>query len=167
MVKYCKESYDFLSNQTQPFVDVLQVGVLRNFAIFTGKRPCWSLLLIKLQVWRHAALLKRDSNTVVSLWILQNFLKHIFFTKHLRWLLLLLTKRFFADENEGQFVEKLLKNVNGQVDSPESPETTELTENFAKVTKYLAKLKNQQSSRINEHINRQIDKYDNIREKNV
>ena len=98
---------------------------------------------------------------------MQNFLKHIFFTKHLRWLLLLLTKRFFADENEGQFVEKLLKNVNGQVDSPESPETTELTENFAKVTKYLAKLKNQQSSRINEHINRQIDKYDNIREKNV
>ena len=32
---------------------------------------CWSLFLIKLQASRHAALLKRDSNTDVFLWILQ------------------------------------------------------------------------------------------------
>ena len=28
----------------------LKIGVLKNFAMFTRKPPCWSLLLIKLQV---------------------------------------------------------------------------------------------------------------------
>ena len=26
-----------------------KIGVLKNFAIFTGKHPCWSLFLIKLK----------------------------------------------------------------------------------------------------------------------
>ena len=30
-----------------------KVGVLKNFANFTGKHLCWSLFLIKLQAWRH------------------------------------------------------------------------------------------------------------------
>ena len=47
----------------------LEIGVLKSFAIFTGKHLCWSLL-INLQ------------------WILQNFYKHLF-TEHLHWLLLL------------------------------------------------------------------------------
>ena len=34
--------------------------------------------LIKLQVFRTATLLKRDSNTVAFLWKLQNFYKHLF-----------------------------------------------------------------------------------------
>ena len=50
--------------------------VLTKFAIFTAKHMCWRLFLIKLQhTWRHATLLKRDSNTGVFLWILQNFLR--------------------------------------------------------------------------------------------
>ena len=32
-------------------------GVLKNFAVFTGKHLCWSLFLIELQAFRPAALL--------------------------------------------------------------------------------------------------------------
>ena len=42
-------------------------GVLKNFANFTEKRLCWSFLLIKLQAFKPAYLLKRDSNTGVFL----------------------------------------------------------------------------------------------------
>ena len=45
---------------------------LENFAIFTRKHLCWSLFLVKLQAFRAAILLKRDSNKGVFLWILQN-----------------------------------------------------------------------------------------------
>ena len=41
----------------------LKIGVLESFTNFTGKRLCWSLFLIKLQVWKHNNLLRRDSNT--------------------------------------------------------------------------------------------------------
>ena len=47
--------------------------VLNNFAYFTAKHPCWSLFLTKLQAFRPATLLKRDSNTGVFLWNLRNF----------------------------------------------------------------------------------------------
>ena len=47
-------------------------GVLKNFANFTGKCLRLSLFLIKLQALRLATLLKRDSNTGVFLWNLQN-----------------------------------------------------------------------------------------------
>ena len=43
-------------------------GVLKNFAIFTGKNQCWSLFFDKvagLLAFRPTNLLKRDSNTVV------------------------------------------------------------------------------------------------------
>ena len=39
---------------------------------------CWSLFLIKLQAWRAATLLKRDSNVGAFLWILRNFQEHLF-----------------------------------------------------------------------------------------
>ena len=42
-------------------------GALKNFENFTGKYLCWSLFLIKLQAWRLATLLKKDSNTSVFL----------------------------------------------------------------------------------------------------
>ena len=45
----------------------------KNFANFTGKHLCWSLFLIKVQDFRAATLLKRDSNTDVFLWNLQKF----------------------------------------------------------------------------------------------
>ena len=48
-------------------------GILRNFTSFTGKHLCWSLILIELPTFRSGALLKRDSNTDVFLWNLQNF----------------------------------------------------------------------------------------------
>ena len=41
--------------------------VRKNFAIFTGKHLCWSLFLIKLQDFRPATLLERNSNTGVFL----------------------------------------------------------------------------------------------------
>ena len=46
---------------------------IRNFANFTGKHLCWSLLSIELQAFRPAALVKRDSDTDVFLWHLQHF----------------------------------------------------------------------------------------------
>ena len=51
----------------------VKISVIKNFAIFTGKRLCWSLFLIKLQAFRSATLIRKDSNTDVFLWILQNF----------------------------------------------------------------------------------------------
>ena len=39
-----------------------KIGVLKKFANFTGKQLCWRLFLVKLQGWRPATLLRRDSN---------------------------------------------------------------------------------------------------------
>ena len=39
---------------------LVEIGVLKKFVIFTGKRLCWSLFLMKLQGFRPATLLKRD-----------------------------------------------------------------------------------------------------------
>ena len=50
-----------------------KIGVLKNFAIFTGKHLCSSLFVIKLPVCKSANLLKRDSNTSVFQLILLNF----------------------------------------------------------------------------------------------
>ena len=47
------------SSRSQIF---FKIGVLKNFAIFTEKRVCWSLFSIKLQAWRPAILIKRDHN---------------------------------------------------------------------------------------------------------
>ena len=52
-----------------------KIGVLQNYAIFTGKQLCWSLFLIKNLI-----------KTGVFLWILGNFYE--FFIEHL-WRLLL------------------------------------------------------------------------------
>ena len=41
--------------------------------IITGKNLCWSLFLVKAQVFTPVILLKRDSNTGVFLWILRTF----------------------------------------------------------------------------------------------
>ena len=40
---------------------------------------CWNDFLIKLQVLRHAALFKRDSNTDIFLWILRNVQEQLFY----------------------------------------------------------------------------------------
>ena len=38
---------------------LFKTGVLKNFAIFTGKHLCWSRFLIKFQYWRPAFLFKK------------------------------------------------------------------------------------------------------------
>ena len=62
-----------VSSIDDDYLEAAPGGVLKNFVIFTGKHLCWSLFLIKLQALRPAALLTRDSNTGVFLWILRNF----------------------------------------------------------------------------------------------
>ena len=41
---------------------LFKIDILKNFANFTVKHLCWSPFLIKLQVFRPATELKRDSN---------------------------------------------------------------------------------------------------------
>ena len=51
------------SSRSQIF---FEIGSLKNFAIFTGKHLCWGFFLIKMQAFRPATFLKRDSNTNIS-----------------------------------------------------------------------------------------------------
>ena len=60
------------SSRSQMF---FKIGVLSTFPNFTKKDQCWNLFYIKLQAWKPATLLKRDSNTSVFLWNLSNFHK--------------------------------------------------------------------------------------------
>ena len=69
---------------TQQSVSFLLLFLYRSI---TGKHLCWSLIIVKLQVWFVATLLKRDSNTDVFLRNLLIF-KNVFFTEHLQWFLL-------------------------------------------------------------------------------
>ena len=55
--------------------------VFWNLANFTGKHLCWSLFLIKLQVFRSASLLKKDTDVSCEIW--ESF-KNIYFEKHLQ-----------------------------------------------------------------------------------
>ena len=56
-----------VSSIDHDYLEAAARGVLKNVAIFTGKLLCWSLFLIKLQAFRSATLLNRDSNTGVFL----------------------------------------------------------------------------------------------------
>ena len=58
-------------------------GVLKNFAIFTGKHLSWSLFLIKFRAFRPATLLKETPTQVFSCKICETF-KNTYFEKHLR-----------------------------------------------------------------------------------
>ena len=61
----------------------IKKAVLKNFAIFTGIHLCWSLFLIKLQAFRPATLLKRDSTQVFFFEYCEIF-KNTCFEKYLR-----------------------------------------------------------------------------------
>ena len=50
--------------------------------MLTGKQLCWSLFFIKLEPWRPAISLKRNSNIGVFLWNFRNFRKHFFYRIH-------------------------------------------------------------------------------------
>ena len=64
------------SSRSQMF---FKIGVFKNFAIFKGKHLCRSLFLIKLQPWRPATLLKRDSTQVFSCEYCEIFKNTFFF----------------------------------------------------------------------------------------
>ena len=70
------------SSRSQMFSEI---SSNKNFVIFTGKHLCWGLFLIKLQAFRPATFLKRDSG--VSCGYCELY-KNIFFIENLRWLLL-------------------------------------------------------------------------------
>ena len=55
-----------------------KIDVLKNSVNFTWKYLCWSLFLLKLQAFRSATLLKRDSNTGVLLGKFARFLRTLF-----------------------------------------------------------------------------------------
>ena len=59
---------------------LLQIGILKNFAIFTGKRLCWSIFLIKF-------IKKRLQHGCLSL-NLTKVLRAAKVLEHLRWLFL-------------------------------------------------------------------------------
>ena len=62
---------------------------LRNFAMCTGKHPCWSLFLIKLQVLKTCNFIKKRLQHRCFPVKFAKFLRTpFFFTKHFRWLLL-------------------------------------------------------------------------------
>ena len=92
---YWKKNYRFayfgqiqLYFQKQPFADNLHNRCLiKNFAIFTGKHLCCSLLSITLQAFSPATSLKRLQHRCFPVNI-TNFLGTASFMKHLWWLLL-------------------------------------------------------------------------------
>ena len=79
-------------------------SVLIHFEIFSRKHLCLTLFLIKLQTFRPATLLKRDSKTVVFLWILRNF-KNTYLEEHLRTasFISILIDKSFSTRNENNF----------------------------------------------------------------
>ena len=70
--------------QKQPPDVFCRKGCSKNFPNFTGKHLCWSLFLMKLQAFKPAHLLKRDSNTGVSLRKLRKFFKSTYSEVHLQ-----------------------------------------------------------------------------------
>ena len=61
------------------FADVLQLGVLKNFANFTGKHLCWSVFSINKF---------KEISTLVFSCEIWNIFKNTFFAEHLWWLLI-------------------------------------------------------------------------------
>ena len=88
---FSKKSFFTIILRSSGMQVFFKTGVIRNFAIFTGKHSCCSLFLIKLQVLWSATLFQphseRDFSTGVLLWKLQNFYEHLLI-EHLLWLLL-------------------------------------------------------------------------------
>ena len=56
-----------------------KIGILKNFAKFTGKHLCCSHFVTKLQVSRLETLLRRYCSTGIFQWILCNFSKNLIY----------------------------------------------------------------------------------------
>ena len=61
------------NSKKQPPQVFYETAVLESISILTGKHLCWSVILIKLQTFSPATLLKGDNSTGVFLSILRNF----------------------------------------------------------------------------------------------
>ena len=92
--KWTSYSYIIRSSVSQVFFNI---DILKNFVIFTGKHLCWNLFLIKLQTWRPAAILKRDSNISIFALKIAKFLRTAFFIEHFFYTWLLLHNRPLSD----------------------------------------------------------------------
>ena len=79
---HISESIDFLSNEEM----FLKIGILNNFAIFTGKHLSWSLFLSKStkKKLQHRRFLLNNAK----------FSRTAFFIEHIRWLSLYLRITF-------------------------------------------------------------------------
>ena len=79
---HISESIDFLSNEEM----FLKIGILNNFAIFTGKHLSWSLFLSKStkKKLQHRRFLLNNAK----------FSRTAFFIEHIRWLFLYLRFTF-------------------------------------------------------------------------
>ena len=83
------------SLEEQPLADVLKIGFLKSFAIFTGKHLCWSVFLNKVVGLRPATLLEKK---LQHRFFCENctVFKNTVFREHLRWRLMSLeTQRNF------------------------------------------------------------------------
>ena len=65
-----------LLKQMQMF---FKIDVLKNFANFIGNHQYWSIILIKLQAWRPATLLKKTPTQVFSFEICESFKNTLFY----------------------------------------------------------------------------------------
>ena len=74
----------FKSSSSQMF---FKIGVLKNFAIFTGKHLCWSLFN-KVAGWEACNFFEKETPTHVSSCEYCKVFKNSFFTEHLQCLLL-------------------------------------------------------------------------------
>ena len=93
---------------------IFEIISIKNFPIFTGKHLFWGLFLIKMQAFRPATFLKRDSNTDVSCGYYE-ILRTVFFIENLRWLILAMQLQY--SEGVSYFISRfhvlsnLIKNL--------------------------------------------------------
>ena len=78
VISWCRKM--FKRRSTQIF---FKTGVLKNFAIFTGKHLCWSLFPIKFQDWRFAYLYKKRHQDRCFSVNIAKFLRTAFFIEDL------------------------------------------------------------------------------------
>ena len=87
------------------------IGVLRNFAKFTGKHLCQSLFFNKVAGLRPATLLKKEALAQVFSCEFCEISKNTFFTEHLRWLLLDLVQFVLRHFTYTDFNKKFFWNI--------------------------------------------------------
>ena len=70
-----------VEGQKQPPEVFCKKGILKNFANFTGKQLCWSLILIKLQA-SGQQLYKKETPTQLFCYENYETFKNIYFKEH-------------------------------------------------------------------------------------